>query len=282
MQRRNLLKNGPPLLLDLNPSASFGISLRYLKRSFVGNEIVLVRRDANNDEDAFTPNQIINGSTASFCGSGDGLIKAWYEQTGNVRDAVNTTNANQPKIVDSGSTIMKNGLPALSFDNQFLYAGTGAIIDTGLSSFIVNSIDSNQRGTPYAKSKAAGVANRFGFFQSQSISRDSANAGTQVVLSPTLGVNYLFTQIIENNPNMSHSLYNDNIQQGSTTTTSNPINSNAFELIIGAYNDSSGGFSPPVSFHNGTIQEIILYGSSQESNRNEINTNQADYYGITL
>lgn len=48
----------------------------------------------------------------------DGLTSKWYEQTSNKNDATQAGAASQPKIVDAGSVIQKNGKPALEFDGS--------------------------------------------------------------------------------------------------------------------------------------------------------------------
>jgi hypothetical protein len=49
-------------------------------------------------------------------GAGNGYISTWYDQSGNGLNAVQTTAASQPIIVNAGSVIELNSKPSLSFD----------------------------------------------------------------------------------------------------------------------------------------------------------------------
>lgn len=61
-----------------------------------------------------------SGSIASFTvtqQTASGHTTTWYDQSGNSRNATQTTAASQPKIVDAGTLVLSNSLPALSFDD---------------------------------------------------------------------------------------------------------------------------------------------------------------------
>jgi hypothetical protein len=54
----------------------------------------------------------------AFVGTGNGFVTMWYDQSGNGRNATQTTLVNQPQIVASGAVITMNGRPVVSFDGN--------------------------------------------------------------------------------------------------------------------------------------------------------------------
>ena len=54
----------------------------------------------------------------SFCSGTNGFVTTWYDQSGNSNNATQTTAANQPQIVSSGSVITENLKPTLQFDGS--------------------------------------------------------------------------------------------------------------------------------------------------------------------
>ena len=88
---------------------------------------VRVRRSSDNAVRSFTHTEVGNGTLVTWVGAGnDGFVEAWYNQ-GSESDAVQTTAANQPKIVDAGSLVVENGKAALEFDgvDDFMETANG-------------------------------------------------------------------------------------------------------------------------------------------------------------
>lgn len=104
------------LLLDsLTAHAAF--SLRKLRTAYVGSA-VLVRRSSDNAEQAigFSDTDFDVSAFSTFIGAGSGYVKTWYDQSGNSRDASQTTTARQPAIALS----VQNSKPMLFFDTTAL------------------------------------------------------------------------------------------------------------------------------------------------------------------
>lgn len=102
-------------ILDHVPNAAAAYSLRRLSNSFAG-PVVKVRRSSDSTLADFTSDEVADGTLAAWCGAGDGLVDTWYDQSGNERDATQTTAGSQPKLVSSGVVVTEGGKPALSFD----------------------------------------------------------------------------------------------------------------------------------------------------------------------
>ena len=98
-------------------SAAAAFSLRKLSCSYVGNAIT-VRRSSDNTTSniGFTTNGDLDTTALkTFVGASNGFVTTWFDQSGNGRDATQTTAANQPRIINAGVIEKQNGVPALRF-----------------------------------------------------------------------------------------------------------------------------------------------------------------------
>ena len=110
---------GGSFLLDDYPNTNgHSYSLRQLSSTITN--VVRVRRATDNTEQDFTATQITDGTLATFCGSGDGFVAKWYDQSGS-NDVLNFTALQQPKIFAEigpgfGGVLLQNGKPCMEFD----------------------------------------------------------------------------------------------------------------------------------------------------------------------
>jgi hypothetical protein len=110
-------------LLDTYPNAAAAYSLRKLSTVYTGNAIRVRRSNDNAEQNiGFTPlGDLDTTSLLSFCGSSNGFVTTWYDQSGNGNNATQTTPANQPQIVTSGVLETRAGVgvtqPAVRFNN---------------------------------------------------------------------------------------------------------------------------------------------------------------------
>ena len=90
-------------LLDTYTGAAGAYSLRKLSSDYSGAAI-RVRRDSDNLETDINFNvfgELDTVSLAAHCGSSNGFVTNWYDQSSNSNTARQTTAANQPKIYDA-------------------------------------------------------------------------------------------------------------------------------------------------------------------------------------
>lgn len=90
------------LLDQVNRATTSAYSLRQLSKTL--RPLVRVVRTSDGQELDFYPSsngRIDSASLLSFVGSGDGLVRRWYDAMGN-NDLIELSNANCPKIVSSG------------------------------------------------------------------------------------------------------------------------------------------------------------------------------------
>lgn len=127
--------------LESLPAASATFSIRRLKRSYTG-PLIRIRRSSDNTESNI--GYLANGnlditSLTSFCGSGSCFVKTWYDQSGNGRDATQTTTTAQPRIFNAGTLDTSNSRPTLVFNgsSQYLTASNiPSIFNNTLGGFV--------------------------------------------------------------------------------------------------------------------------------------------------
>lgn len=117
-----------PFPADYGTGALIAFGLKYLSSSYT-SDVVRVRRSSDSAEDDFNPTEITNGTLTTWVGAGnDGFVTKWYNQgTGSsTYDATQATSSQQPKIVDSGSLILRNGNASIKYNGsgQKLLVGT--------------------------------------------------------------------------------------------------------------------------------------------------------------
>jgi len=263
-----------PYLLDTYEGAAAAYSLRRLRSAYTG-PAVRVRRESNNDElDIYFDGQgnLDTASLEAFCAGTNGFVKVWYDQGPGGNDAEQTTTANQPKIVSSGSIIEENGKPALEFDgssDRFPFDSTG--LDIGnLSSFLVmkaNVATGLQNGLILS-----GAVNNKRWYAPWLYSGDfNYSYATQLYAVATTAntENNLHTAIAGTTQGNWQAFLNGNSLGSQTLQTG----------IDTSYTDGIGALNG-ANFFNGLMQEIVVYGSDQSSNRTGIETNINDYYNI--
>ena len=265
----------PDLLLNDYGGAAAAYSLRLLDKSYTGDAIVVRRSSDNTTQNiGFVNNELDTATLESFCSGTDGFVTTWYDQSGNANDVVNATASQQPKIVNSGSTILENGKAAIQWDgvdDELNFSGD--ISATEVSSIIV------------AKAITHGVNNRFFGWKNSSFSFLStliqgANSTLLRGMSQTSdttqgllynGVDYTNNSLIS----MYNALIwriNGNEFSGAVSTGSTGVR-NTNGLALGSRGD--GGNDGNVQF-----QEAIFYPNDQSTNRTGIETNINSYYSI--
>jgi hypothetical protein len=267
-------------LLDLYPSAAAAYSLRKLRAAYTGSAI-RVRRSSDNAETdiGFSGGNLDTSALTSFCGSGNGFVTTWYDQSGNSRNATQTTAANQPQIVSSGSVILENGKPSLQFDGSndvLIYNGLVYTTNTvfGTAVFSHNNsvnfgqiVSQNSGGTGRSALMQVddSVPKKSAYFFNNGTSYTNRSLGTITNDKQTLMTNYSFSN---NYFNALDGGSGNNIISGQSFT---PVSANGFS--IGSITNGSNPLT-------GKIQEINIWNSDQSSNKTGIETNINTYYAI--
>ena len=261
----------PPLLLDSYSGAAAAYSLRQLSWAY-GGPAVRVRRSNDNAEQDFTATEVSDGTLATWVGAGNnGFVRTWYDQSGNGRNAEQTTNANQPEIVSNGSVITEGSQPTLLFDGNgdfldvnsttnIVYAFSALKTSTGLSNF---SILLGPRSSVLPFVGFGSVTSKF-------------NDETYTAILDSS--NYFYTkQNLQNIYNLlttdfaGSSIYANGIARTFASLGSFSINAG---FNIGARNNTT------VNTYAGALQELIIYSATQSANRTAIEANINSHYSI--
>jgi len=113
-------------LLDTYTGAAAAYSLRKLSSDYSGNAITVTTDGIDSQDIGFSGSNLDTAALESFAGSGDAYVSTWYDQSGNSRNFTQSTLANMPKIVSSGTTITQNSKPIVEFDGTTRYMDLSA------------------------------------------------------------------------------------------------------------------------------------------------------------
>lgn len=288
----DLTVNAPSasLLLDLYPSAAVAYSLRKLRAAYTGSAI-RVRRSSDNTEQniGFTGNELDTTALLAFCGAGNGFVTTWYDQSGNARNATQTTQANQPQIVSSGSLIFENGKVSVSYDgindslitssynfgntnySGFVVSKSGGLNNLGRAIYTIKPITSATNGYLHLIIRN-NISNNFrSYYSSNGI---SLNLLIQTPLNVFPVTQNLISNIVPTSGNITFNL--NSIQQDVDLAIGQTLNDTIF--VIGNY--YTGPNVADNFYHEGTVSELIIYMSNQQSNRTGIETNINTHYAI--
>ncbi len=259
-------------LLDTYSGAAAAYSLRRLSTSYTGS-LIRVRRSSDNTElnIGYDSNNVLDETAlTTFVGAGSGFITTWYDQSGNANNAVQTTAANQPRIVNSGTIDKINNKPCAVLDgtnDSFNLTSTINVSASNYQSFVGKRTASGNR--LYALSGGSAQQYLFSlwtddkyYLQAKTthyIASNSADTTTAQLLLTGL------------NATGTTSIYKNGSSLASTELTASITNQ------IGSIGNYLGGngFLPTCS-----LQEIVFYNLNQSTNRTGIETNINTFYSI--
>ena len=246
-------------LLDTYPGAAAAYSVRLLKSDYTGSAI-RVRRSSDNAESdiGFSGGNLDESALTSFCSGTNGFVTTFYDQSGNSLDLTQSTAANQPQIVSSGSVILQNTKPAMQF------FGNETVQNSFTPKLQPQSIFSVSRNTTASFGGTFGdnfqQANRVGvgyYFI-------ASNFGNVAV--DTENSNNIITSFILDGSNSKCKINNNTQLTGNAFTQTQ----SAIKLGAGNYFGAMTGF----------FQEYVQWPTNQNSNESQIRTNQNTYYAI--
>jgi hypothetical protein len=253
-------------LLDTYPNAAAAYSVRKLRIAYTGSAIRVRRSSDNTETDiGFSGANLDTSALTSFCGSSNGFVTTWYDQSGNSRNATQTTAANQPQIVSSGSVLNNiNGLPTIQFDG----------INDNLTSSSFTS--QSQPYTIFMVHKWIGSTYRYLLDLALDSALGCVNGG---VLQAAYFGGTINSSLTANNTRnqLYYALANSTTSQISINNET-PVIGNAG---TGAANKVTiGSYGGNLFFGNTFMSELVVYFSNNSSNRTGISTNINTYYAI--
>jgi len=266
-------------LLDQYPNAAAAYSLRKLDCDYSGYAVRVRRSSDNAEQDiGFTANGDFDTSSLKiFVGSNDGHVTKWYDQSGNGLNAIQTTSASQPRIVNSGVVFRKNTKPSIEFyrtgatylQNSMSVSGItdfysvavyNVNVISGINTYVISSI-SNQVGYQHNGDTYWGYAGGIH-------SNTYPNNMTTVILAEIL-----FDGGGGTNDDRLKSYQNGSFLTSSSFSGTVPSSVNVLNIVIGALYTGALNLT-------GSIAEFILFNSDKSSNRISIESNINSYYSI--
>lgn len=265
-------------LLDTYSGAAVAYSAaRRLSSTYTGS-LIRVRRSSDNTEQdiGYNGSNVLDESAlTTFVGANDGFVTTWYDQSGNVNNASQSTAANQPKIVSSGTVIKQAGLgasqPALSFDgvNDF-FDLTSLVTTANYTSFIAQRRLNVSLSSQWLTQKPLGGGTRpyaaILYGGTSTIFMSTYNSTTQLQATN----NSTTYQLMTSRWGSTQNIYINN--SAISTTTGSDSNSGTGFDVIGRR--AGGEYS---NVHN---TEIILYASDKLSDLTGISDNINTFYSI--
>jgi hypothetical protein len=255
-------------LLDTYSGAAAAYSLRLLSSTYSGSAIRVRRSDDNAEQDiGFRNNELDTSTLETFSIGSDCFVTTWYDQSGNSNNATNSTAANQPKIVSSGTTITENNKPAIEYDGSGDQLQLSSSIDLSNEFFLPLVYKSNRTSSEDYVLYGDGGASRIRLYQGlYRLYIDNVTYGFSTA-NDNFGTQYLFTNEADDSRNLA--VYRNSSQIGSTEVI--PIDDNWIIEYLGY------GSSRPIT---GLLQEVVIYATDQSNYRTGIETNINDYYSI--
>ena len=215
----------------------------------------------------------------------DGHVKTWYDQSGNSNNATQTTAGNQPKIVDGGSLVQRNGNPAVqstSSDNlKFTLDSLSANGHQSVFAVLENDVTSQDgygavfRAT--STSSGTGGENRRPWWFG------NPTGGLVFTVDSTTGYTNsdrdyrLYSHIMNGTAGGTSTIHRDGTQVDTRSITldenSTFKTSDDPGVLAGVTDNATGALY---------MSEVIYYPSGQATKRRALEENIANHYGITL
>jgi PKD repeat protein len=288
-----------PYLLDIYGNAAAAYSVRKLRSAYAGNCLRVRRSSDNTETDIGFSNNFLNTSAlTTFVGAGNGFVTKWYDQTGNNRDAIQTSAFNQPRIVSAGVLFTQNSLASIN-----CYDSNRCAFNITEGGFGGNTILTNKSyGYAFVAVRTAQTtATRRTLFSIATTNTNSSRFYIGAIASlntMAMGGKRLDANTLESTSTTTHGsafnlltgvaryadaeayLYKNGVLAGSKVpfqtagATSNTGSYNYESYIGSGRGDVAGGIE------NGSVSEVVIYNTDKASDRAAIETNIKNYFSI--
>lgn len=258
-------------------SAAAAYSLRQLKTGVTN--VVRVRRSSDNAESDFTATEITDGTLTTWTGANNGFVVTWYDQSGNGNSATQSTAANQPQLVSSGSVLTYGGDPCVVFDgtNDGLDAGAIGVSGSALRSIfsVTRSANLTTAGGGYLGADGGTPSTGSLYDLCPESGRFALRVSGNSIYNYTFNTTnrYLISVLQTTTTTAGMNLFIDGSSVSQTSTTSTTLNTTD-DWYIGEQPNNTN------KFFNGNIQELIIMASDESANRTDIESDINTHYSI--
>jgi hypothetical protein len=274
------------LILDNYPNAAPAYSLRLLRSAYNGS-CIRVRRSSDNAELDIGFNNLRSLDTdtmLSFCGSGNAFVTTWYDQTGNLINATQTTASSQPQIVSSGVVITENSKPTLQFDgtnDTLSFAGNYINTASAHTNFVLYRLRNGAVSDNVIMTLKNNSNDLLYFMGGTSLS-----SYQDFVIGSTSGWSaFKYNGIAINQFKLLSDFYNGSSATSASNFnryTNNTLQSTTGTMSFGGANSTNNNIASwgTVLYTPINMSELIIYSSNQSSNISQIGSNIISYYGL--
>ena len=262
-------------LLETYYGSGAAYSTRRIRTTYTGPALRVRRSSDNTEQDInFNTNGDLDTTALiSFTGTSNGFITKWYDQSGNSRDLIQTTGANQPQISMNGIVFTEKGKPTITSTGACVMSTSTSIPVTtnAVSTFALlrtNIIKSNNNSGMF-----------LGFIAGAHLSpsRNSLGTnryyGTNDITYPSLstGNNYI---TITNNSNKVDAWENGTQVVNNVNSASDSILASTGISLFDRWLNSG-----PLTLGT-SLSEVIIYNSDQRTNRTSIESSMDSYFNL--
>ena len=286
----------PPRLIGESINSIAVPAAAYSLRSLTGGDplAVRVRIGGTTTERDFTVSGVASGALTTFVGSGnDGLVTTWYDQSGNGRHSVQSTDARQPIIVESGT--FQNGLKFTHADTtngKRMYVPRNSTeLGTEFALTWVGTYSGSTARTKVALGNARGVqtnnsgaiaimirpsANTFRFINENTGTSTLSILNSTTVAADTTAV--VFANFDDDAVTIST---NGNVQTSTFSGTSLTSTADLRIMTGQSASGATGGSYRTEESTEGICKEVLVYDTNQSNNRTSIEANIINHYSIS-
>jgi hypothetical protein len=263
------------LLLDDYPNAAAAYSVRKLDKDYTGY-CMKVREDSGDTEADIGfdgSGNLDTAAIATHCGSANGYVVTWYDQSGNSNNATQSTSGSQPQIYNGTAVITENGKPAIDFQSAVLFTSSNITLSDGAyfslvvgttnggQNNVINASDGIPRVGQFVRASSGNTVQSIGF---------NSGGGAATATGPSISIDTQFLGIGECTATLLTAYANGT--GGSSVSHTN--RTDAAPFYVGARNASQA------DSHHGYVQESIHYPTDQSTNRTGIETDINTYFSI--
>lgn len=268
------------------PSSTATFSVRKLVQGYNGNAVRVRRSSDSIEQDiGFLTNGELNTTALStFCGANSCFVRTWYDQSGNGRNAIQTTTTRQPRIVNAGTIDSQIGKVSL------VGLGTTALVSTLTLGQMVSGTNAATAGFSAAAVFRQSSATSSSIFAADGsgqrlLCHASWSDGRTYfdVTNPTVGNGRIFanignystlTQLTLLRNGTTQSVFKNGTSSISTTVTGTvPTTTNTASLVL--FNNIAT--TQPLT---GSISELTFFSSAlSPSNQQALESSQKIYFG---
>lgn len=251
------------LLLDTYTGAQAAYSVRKLDKDYSGNCIRIRNATSGAELDVGfdTDGELDRVAIANHCGTANGFVVTWYDQSGNGRNMTQGTTDSQPQIYNGTTTFTRNKKPVIDFNGKVL-AQTGLRMATangysfvvggssdGSGGFVLLPSDNLLNAAGIAANGNSGAAHLNQTVTSYHVNGAALDTATQDALFDAVGQQALVRISNHDNTEGSHRYYNM-------------------------------GYTAVASYDNLLLQELVIWHADQSSNATGIETDINSYFSI--